>query len=156
MADLRELYQQIILDHSRNPRFFGIKENAVLHKSCYNPLCGDKIEVFCEQQKGVITHLTFTGEGCAISVASGSLMAEALQGLTVQEAKLLFYNYQALVTGEDLPYVDSDLGKLRIMESVRQFPMRVKCATCSWHAFMGALEEKEGIIQTESKEENNE
>ena len=152
MADLRELYQQIILDHSRNPRYFGKLEQATFQKSCYNPLCGDQIEVFCEHKDGIITELTFTGEGCAISVASGSLMAETLQGVSIEQAQSIFAWYQSLVTGSDLPLCDHDIGKLKIMASIRQFPMRVKCATCSWHAFMGAIEGNEGKIQTESGE----
>tara|TARA_A100001015_G_scaffold243215_1_gene278087 strand:- start:388 stop:861 length:474 start_codon:yes stop_codon:yes gene_type:complete len=152
MADLRELYQQIILDHSRNPRFFKKDLELPLHKSCYNPLCGDQIEIYCKTKNGIITDLSFTGKGCAISIASASLMAEALQNKEIQTAREIFLWYQSFVTDKPSTLCPHNVGKLKIMGSVRQFPMRVKCATCSWHALQGALDGAAGEVSTESSE----
>jgi nitrogen fixation NifU-like protein len=151
MADLGMLYQQIILDHSKNPRYFQENPDLPYDKVCYNPLCGDNIHVYCAHEEGVITALTFTGEGCAISMASASLMAEALQGLPIEQARLLFRWFIAMATAidQEVPACPEYAKKLQILQGVRQFPMRVKCATCAWHAFIGALDNTAGSVKTE-------
>lgn len=147
MDSLEMLYQQIILDHSRHPRFYG-KEESIIEHDCYNPLCGDEIQIYCKTKDGKIEHLTFTGKGCAICIASASLMAEKLQGVSIEEFKEHFSWYTSLVKGEE---VSGKLGKnikLEVMQGVSKYPMRVKCATCAWHALEDAINNQE--------EENNE
>ena len=138
MDDLSILYQQMILDHSRNPRFYGEREDVVEH-NCYNPLCGDEIKIYCEITDNKFTHLSFTGAGCAISVASASLMVEALQNSDPEKFKELFRDYNALVKGETLE-LQIQPAKLEVMQGVSQYPMRVKCATCAWHALEAAID----------------
>ncbi len=140
---LRELYQEVILDHNRRPRNFGALPSANHQAEGYNPLCGDKVTVFLDLQGDRddlrIRDIAFQGAGCAISTASASIMTEALKGKTAEEARELFQGFQGLVTkGED----SEDLGKLAVFAGVREFPMRVKCATLAWHTLLAALDEK--------------
>lgn len=136
--NLHELYQQVILDHNKNPRHFSTLDNANHIKEGYNPLCGDKVTVYIKQHDHVIENITFQGCGCAISVASASLMTEALTGKSTSEFKLLFEQFIQLVTqGGEQP----DLKKLNVLAGVSEFPMRVKCATLAWHTAKSALEE---------------
>lgn len=136
--NLNELYQQVILDHNKNPRHFSTLENANHIKEGYNPLCGDKVTVYIEEKDQVIQNISFQGCGCAISVASASLMTEALIGKTVSEFKILFDQFiQLLTQGGEQP----DLKKLNVLGGVHEFPMRVKCATLAWHTTKSALEE---------------
>jgi nitrogen fixation protein NifU and related proteins len=142
MSELRDLYQEVILDHNRRPRNFGPLPDANRRAEGYNPLCGDKVTVFLDVEDGRIAGVSFQGSGCAISTASASLMTEALAGRTVAEARELFRDFHDLVTtgaGEGSP----ELGKLNVFGGVREFPMRVKCATLAWHAVLAALEEEE-------------
>lgn len=138
--NISELYQQVILDHNKNPRHFSILEDANHIKEGYNPLCGDKVIVYIKQKDQIIKSITFQGCGCAISIASASLMTEALTGKTISEFRELFEKFIYLMThgGEQ-----NNLAKLNALAGVHEFPMRVKCATLAWHTAKTALEEKE-------------
>jgi nitrogen fixation protein NifU and related proteins len=145
MSELRELYQEVILDHNRRPRNFGTLPSANHQAEGYNPLCGDKVTVFLDLEDDRdgprIRDVAFQGTGCAISTASASLMTEALKGKTAEEARAIFHGFHGLVTtgeGED----SDELGKLAVFSGVREFPMRVKCATLAWHTLLAALDEK--------------
>ncbi len=139
MSDLQALYQEVIIDHSRNPRNFTECCNASHKAEGYNPLCGDKLKLFLKIKENVIENACFTGTGCAISTASASLMTEALKGKTLIEANTLFKKFHHLLTEDDNV---EDLGKLEILAGVRTFPMRVKCATLAWHTLQAALKDK--------------
>lgn len=140
MSDLTMLYQEVIIDHSRRPRNFCDCESATHHADGYNPLCGDKLSLFLTIKNNVIENACFKGEGCAISTASASLMTEILKGKTIDEAKHLFKQFHQLVTENDHNKNDlENLGKLIILAGVREFPMRVKCATLAWHTLQAAL-----------------
>ncbi|HEX5043284.1 MAG TPA: SUF system NifU family Fe-S cluster assembly protein [Candidatus Polarisedimenticolaceae bacterium] len=140
MSDLRDLYQEVILDHSRKPRNFRVLQHARCANG-HNPLCGDRVSIFLDVQGGVIREVSFQGNGCAISTASASMMTEALKGKTLEEAERLFGLFHDLVTSpEGTPEAESSLGKLAVFEGVREFPVRVKCATLPWHTFRAALE----------------
>jgi len=150
MSDLRELYQEVIVDHNRHPRNF--RENAAATRKIegYNPLCGDKLTLFLELDNGVIKDISFVGTGCAISMASASLMTEALKGKTEEQARAIFDRFHTLVTQDKGGAVDEDqLGKLAIFAGVREFPTRVKCATLAWHTLQAALEGNKEAISTE-------
>jgi len=136
--DPRDLYREVILDHSRRPRGFGPLPAANRRAEGNNPLCGDRVEVFLELRDGRIADIAFQGVGCAISTASASLMTEALRGKSAEEAQALFRGFQRLVTQEGAD-AGEELGKLQAFAGVRQFPMRVKCATLPWHTFEAAL-----------------
>ncbi len=137
--NLNELYQQVILDHNKNPRHFSILDHANHMKEGYNPLCGDKVTIYIKEKDQKIEKITFQGCGCAISIASASLMTEALTGKTTSEFHLLFDQFIQLVTqGDEQP----DLKKLNILSGIVEFPMRVKCATLAWHTAKSALEEE--------------
>lgn len=137
MYDLGDLYQELILDHSKRPRNFARVEGAGAVAEGYNPLCGDKVTVQLKLENGVIKDAGFLGSGCAISTASASLMTEALKGRTVAEADHLFERFHELLTG-DKPAAP-ELGKLAVFSGVREYPMRVKCATLAWHTLRAAL-----------------
>jgi len=140
MSDLRDLYQEVILDHSRKPRNFRVLQHARCANG-HNPLCGDRVSIFLDIERGVIREVSFQGTGCAISTASASMMTEALKGKTLEEAHRLFGLFHELVTtGSD--GAEEALGKLAVFEGVREFPVRVKCATLPWHTFRAAVEGK--------------
>jgi nitrogen fixation NifU-like protein len=141
MNDLRELYQEVILDHNRRPRNFGPLPDANHRAEGNNPLCGDQVSVLLDVADGKIRDLAFQGVGCAISTASASLMTEALKGQTVEEARRRFHVFHDLLTTGDARGLDSapELGKLAVFTGVREFPMRVKCATLPWHTLLAAL-----------------
>ncbi len=150
MNELQELYQQVILDHNKNPRNFGILDTCTHTAEGHNPLCGDHIDLFVEMRDNVIEDVKFKGAGCAISKASASIMTTLLKGKTVAEAKKMFEEFHELVTSD--PDSDPDvvnLGKLAVFCGVREFPARVKCASLAWHTLMNALEEKEQAAKTE-------
>lgn len=149
MSELRELYQEIILDHYKKPRNHHAMADATAHVDGYNPLCGDKISVSLKLENGVVTDVSFEGSGCAISTASASIMTETLKGKTPEEAERLFHTFHDLVTGQG-PVPDADeLGKLAVFSGVREFPVRVKCATLAWHTFKAALDNRTDKVSTE-------
>jgi nitrogen fixation NifU-like protein len=146
MSDSNELYQQVILDHNRNPRNYRPLEGATHACHGHNPLCGDNITVFAKvgADGAVLEDISFQGNGCAISKASASLMTAQLKGRTVAEAKTLFGEFHEMVKGNLNPEAQPNhLGKLKLFEGVKEYSSRIKCATLSWHALMGALERKE-------------
>lgn len=148
--ELKELYQQVILDHNKSPRNFRSIENATQHAEGYNPLCGDHIDVFLLIEDGIIKDVSFKGEGCAISKASASLMTQLLKGKTREEAEILFEKFHNLVTGKlgNNTTID-ELGKLAVFAGVQEFPVRVKCASLAWHTMMNALKGKQEKVTTE-------
>ena len=148
MADLRELYQQVILDHNRAPRNFKRVEDATRQSQGYNPLCGDAITLYVELDGDVIKDIGFLGSGCAISKASTSLMTDAVKGKTIAEADELFDRFHAMVTGKVEPD-RKQLRKLAAFGGVREFPARVKCATLAWHTLQAALQGAEEPVSTE-------
>jgi len=147
MEDLRELYQEVILDHSKRPRHFHEMPEANHHADGHNPLCGDRITVYLRVEGGVIQDVSFQGAGCSISTASASMMADALRGKTLDEANDLFDRFHGLVTSDPshaAENADRQLGKLAVFSGVCEFPMRVKCASLSWHTMKAALEGEAG------------
>ena len=150
MSDLRDLYQEVILDHSKRPRQFRTMDDADHQADGYNPLCGDKITVFLRTDGTRVDEVTFQGAGCAISTASASMMAEALAGRSLDEVRDIFRTFHDLVTGKiDSEAASDRLGKLAIFAGVSQFPVRVKCATLCWHTLRAALDESEAQVSTE-------
>ncbi len=150
MSDLRELYQEVILDHNRRPRNFRRLECADRTCEGFNPLCGDRLTLFLELDGDRITDVTFEGTGCAISRASASLMTDALKGKTVTEADALFERFHRLVTSDPDAAPDVDgLGKLAVFAGVREHPSRIKCATLSWHTLRAAVTSGETRVSTE-------
>jgi nitrogen fixation NifU-like protein len=142
MSDLGDLYQEVILDHNRRPRHFGLIEGANHHAHGHNPLCGDKVTVFVRLDGELIADVSFEGSGCAISKASASLMTEAVLGRTRAEALELFHRFHAMVTSPMELEVDAEsLGKLAVLGGVRAFPVRIKCASLAWHTLKSAIEE---------------
>jgi nitrogen fixation NifU-like protein len=148
--NLRELYQDIILDHSRHPRHFGALSSPSHVAEGYNPLCGDRVKVYLRlDESGRIADVAFEGRGCAISVASASLMTEMLKGRRVEDAEKLMGGFLELVKGESVgSLAESDREQLEVMAGVSAFPMRVKCATLAWHAMKAALD-SESTARTE-------
>ena len=144
---LRDLYQEVILDHNKRPRNFRVLDPATHHAAGHNPLCGDQITVYANVEDGVIKEVAFQGQGCAISTASASLMTTALQGKTVAEAETLFGKFHDMVTGEG--NAPPELGKLAVLTGVRDYPSRVKCATLAWHALQAALQNQTEAVTTE-------
>ena len=149
MSDLRELYQQIILDHNRAPRNFKEVDDATGVANGDNPLCGDKLRLYLRVQNDVIEDVGFQGSGCAISKASASLMTSTVKGKTVQEAEELFADFHRMITGKDAFTDHKQLGKLAAFSGVREFPARVKCATLSWHTLRAALSDAASTVSTE-------
>jgi nitrogen fixation NifU-like protein len=147
MSDLSELYQEVILDHNKRPRNFRAIDAPSHHAEGYNPLCGDRLDLYATVTGDVITDLAFQGSGCAISKASASLMTDALKGKTVTEAQSLFERFHRVVTTPPDQPVE-DLGKLSVLAGVREFPVRVKCASLAWHTLKAALG-REPIVSTE-------
>jgi len=150
MSDLRDLYQEVILDHCKKPRNFGRMEGADGSAEGFNPLCGDRVTVFLKMKNGTVEEVRFQGAGCAISTASASMMTEALKGKTRAEAEALFEKFHELVTHEpSSPVGTAGLGKLAVFSGVREFPMRVKCATLAWHTLRAALNHEQKTVSTE-------
>ena len=149
MSELRDLYQEVILDHGRKPRNFHLLDDATHRAKGYNPLCGDQLELTVQVEGDTIQDVGFTGQGCAISTASASLMSGALKGKSRAEAQAMFERVHALLTEEGAE-VDLDaLGKLAVFSGVREFPARVKCASLCWHTLQAALEDKGEAVSTE-------
>jgi len=147
MADLRELYQEVIFDHYKRPRNFQKLADADRCANGHNPLCGDHVTVYLRMKDDRIEDVSFEGSGCAISTASASLMTEVLKGKTVADAERMFEGFHAMVTEPD-PESHPDLGKLEVLSGVREFPARVKCATLCWHTLNAALK-RQGVATTE-------
>jgi nitrogen fixation protein NifU and related proteins len=151
MSELDELYQEVILDHNKSPRNFREMEDANRRSEGYNPLCGDHVTVYVNLADGVIRDISFKGSGCAISKASASMMTTELKGKSAAEAEKLFVNVHKMLTGE-LGVGESeleDLGKLKILSGVCQFPARVKCASLAWHTVNAALKGIDDVASTE-------
>jgi nitrogen fixation NifU-like protein len=147
MSDLRDLYQELILDHNKRPRNFKELPDANRTAEGYNPLCGDKVKIFLRLDDGRVKDVSFQGSGCAISKASASVMTESLKGKTVAEVETLFKRFRNLVMGKESD--TDDLGKLVVFSGVCEFPTRVKCATLAWHALFAALQGKDNPVSTE-------
>ncbi len=148
--EIRELYQQLILDHNKNPKNFGKLEVHNHEAEGFNPLCGDHINLYIQTDGDVISNISFEGNGCAISKSSASMMTAFLKGKTVQEAEALFERFHDMVTGAgDLNDTYEDLDKLAVLQGVREFPVRVKCASLSWHTLIAALKNEEKAVSTE-------
>jgi nitrogen fixation NifU-like protein len=151
MDDLRELYQATILDHNKKPRNFRAIDDAKHRADGHNPLCGDKLTVYLKlDEDGHVEDVSFQGAGCAISTASASLMTEHVKGKKIDEVEQVFEQFHDLVTSNDDAAFDTDeLGKLAVFSGVRDYPMRVKCATLSWHTLRSALENDHETAKTE-------
>ncbi|UCV21581.1 Fe-S cluster assembly sulfur transfer protein SufU [Ferribacterium limneticum] len=147
-ADLRDLYQEVIVDHGRRPRNFGPLPDASHQAEGFNPLCGDRLTLRLKVADGVIEDARFEGAGCAISTASASLMTEALKGRSETEAEALFADFHAMLTGG--PKANPALGKLEVLAGVREFPSRIKCATLAWHTLHAALRAESQPVTTEA------
>lgn len=148
-TDLQDLYQELILDHGRRPRNFRVLAEANSSAEGYNPLCGDKVKVYVKMDGDVVKDISFEGAGCAISTASASIMTETLKGKTRAEAQELFETFHDLVTGKPVKLDSPDLGKLEVFSGVSEFPIRVKCATLSWHTLNSALRGNGEVVSTE-------
>jgi nitrogen fixation protein NifU and related proteins len=151
--DLRDLYQELILDHGKRPRNFRTLEHPTCSVEGYNPLCGDHFTVHVDVRDGVIQEVAFEGGGCAISTASASMMTQAMKGMPVQDARVLFEKFHHLITGERLSDKalpeEPRLGKLEVLAGVSEFPTRVKCATLAWHTLTAALDKRSEPVTTE-------
>jgi nitrogen fixation NifU-like protein len=149
MADLRELYQEVILDHGRHPRHTGAPANSNRQAEGHNPLCGDRLTVYARVERDRVEAIGFQGSGCAISVASASLMSDALSGSSTADVERTFREFHDVVTGRLAPEAAERLGKLAVFAGVREFPVRVKCATLAWHTLRAALERADVPVSTE-------
>jgi nitrogen fixation NifU-like protein len=147
MSDLSELYQEVILDHNKRPRNFRVLETANHVAEGFNPLCGDRLHLYLRVEDGVIAEVGFQGSGCAISKASASLMTDSIKGRPVEEARALFQRFHTMVTTPPEQSVE-DMGKLSVLAGVREFPVRVKCASLAWHTLKAALD-RDPITSTE-------
>jgi nitrogen fixation NifU-like protein len=149
MSELSELYQQVILDHNKKPRNFHKIESANHTAEGFNPLCGDQLTVYAQLEDGTLKDVSFEGSGCAISKAAASMMTVAVKGKTRQHAETLFNEFHRMVTGElDEETEPNDLGHLKIFAGVREFPVRVKCASLAWHTLKAALNDQ-SLVSTE-------
>ncbi len=151
MSDnMRELYQEVILDHNKNPKNYGILGDKTNEAHGYNPLCGDKLILQLKVTDEVIEDLKFSGQGCAISMASASMMTQAIKGKTLEECEKLFEDFREMVTGAQCPVeCFKRLGKLSVFSGVKEYPTRIKCAILCWHTMKAALEGKQNNITTE-------
>ena len=149
MSELRDLYQEVILDHNKHPHNFGELTGADRHADGFNPLCGDKLSVYVNLDGDMITDVCFEGSGCAISKASASLMTDSVKGKTLVETRELFDQFLNLVTDGDVADDDEVLGKLAVFAGVRDYPTRVKCASLAWHTLRAAVEDRHDVVTTE-------
>lgn len=154
MSDLRDLYQEVILDHNKSPRNFRELPGADRRAHGDNPLCGDVVTVYVGLDDETLREVTFQGSGCAISQASASMMTDAVRGKSVAEARALAERFRSLLTEDGGPGAEppdaAALGKLAVFTGVKEYPMRVKCATLPWHTLAAALERKQEIVSTEA------
>lgn len=151
MSELMDLYQEVILDHNRKPRNYGPLADSDSSAEGNNPLCGDELQVFLKMDGDRVEDVRFEGSGCAISTASASLMTEAIRGKTISEIEDLFEGFHELLTGDPsvTAQADAELGKLAVFSGVREFPVRVKCATLAWHTLQAALKGRAKSVSTE-------
>jgi len=149
MTYLQDLYQELILDHGRRPRNFRPLEGATQSAEGYNPLCGDRVKIYVKMDGDIVKDISFEGAGCAISTASASIMTETLKGKTRAEVEQLFQTFHDLVTGRKAQLDAPELGKLTVFSGVSEFPIRVKCATLSWHTLRAAINGEGTVISTE-------
>jgi len=147
--ELRDLYQEVIFDHNRNPRNFRVIEDADRQVDGFNPLCGDRLTLYLKMDGDVIKDASFQGSGCAISTASVSLMTEIIKGMTAQQAEELFKKFHEMTTGKNDNLQLEALGKLAVLAGVREYPARVKCATLAWHTLDAALQNQHTPVSTE-------
>jgi nitrogen fixation protein NifU and related proteins len=146
MSELSELYQQVILDHNKKPRNFRKPETANHSAEGYNPLCGDQLTVYLDLENGLVKDVGFEGSGCAISKAAASMMTQAVKGKSKEQAENLFNEFHSMVTGElNEETEENNLGNLKIFAGVREFPVRVKCATLAWHTLHAALNKQDQV-----------
>jgi nitrogen fixation NifU-like protein len=149
MSELRDLYQDVILEHSKAPRNFRELPAANHKAEGFNPLCGDRFTIYVTTEGDSIRDITFQGSGCAISKASASMMTQSLKGKNKAEAAKIFERFHRLVTGQESSNGEGELGKLTVFSGVSEFPVRVKCATLAWHTLQAALEDKQEAVSTE-------
>ena len=149
MAELRDLYQELILEHAKAPRNYRELGEPAAKAEGYNPLCGDRCTVFINQKDGVIEDIAFQGNGCAISKASASMMTQALKGKSLEQAEEMFKTFHGMVTGQKPEGDPADIGKLKVFAGVQEFPARVKCATLAWHTLEAALHGTKKSVTTE-------
>ena len=150
MADLRDLYQEVILDHSRRPQNYRVIDGATRKAEGFNPLCGDRVTVYLDFADGRVRDVSFQGQGCSISKASASMMTSAVKGKTKAEAEQLFQRFHEMVTGRSAePFDPKALGKLAVFSGISEFPTRVKCASLAWHTLRAALDQKDGTVSLE-------
>jgi len=152
MSELSELYQEVILDHNKQPRNFRKLEDANRHAEGYNPLCGDQITVYLKMDGDKIDDVSFVGSGCAISKASSSMMTAAVKGKTKAEAEALFEKFHHMVTGKPHSELPEGIGKLAVFSGVCEFPSRVKCASLAWHTLRSAMHGEGATVSTEAEE----
>ncbi len=152
MSDgLEELYREVIIDHSRRPRHFHVMEDADAQAEGFNPFCGDRVTVYVKRGEDVLREVSFQGKGCAICMASASIMTQAVRGRAMADAEHLFDWFHALLTADDpsMDPPDEQAEQLAVLAGVRQFPIRVKCATLAWHALRNAMREGGGVVSSE-------
>lgn len=149
MSELRDLYQELIIDHGRHPRNYTKLSNANRTHEGFNPLCGDRLQVYLLEENGLVKAASFEGSGCAISMASASLMIETIRGKSLREIEELFSAFHALMTNPSQVANDKKLGKLLALAGVAEFPVRVKCATLCWHTLQAALKNSPQTVSTE-------
>ena len=149
MFDLKDLYQEVIVDHNRSPRNFGELDPPGRKLEGFNPLCGDRLILYLDQDGDRIADIKFSGHGCAISIASASLMTEGVKGKSVQEAEAVFADFHELLTSTDLEIDMTRMGKLAVLAGVREYPSRVKCATLCWHTLHALLAGDDAPVSTE-------
>ena len=140
-GELRDLYQEVILDHGKNPRNFGVLEQYTCTAEGNNPMCGDQLTVYIDIKNDVVSDVSYRARGCAISIASASIMSSMIKGRTIEEVHILFDKFHKLCTGQEVEE-DDDTEKLQVLSGVSEFPTRVKCATMSWHAVDSAIKSK--------------
>ena len=149
MFDIKDLYQEVIVDHNRNPRNFGKLEPVRLSLEGFNPLCGDRLTLYLNLDEERISDISFDGHGCAISIASASLMTEGVKGKSVQEAGAIFTDFHELLTDSTSALDLASMGKLAVLAGVREYPSRVKCATLCWHTLRALLDGGHATVSTE-------
>ena len=149
MFDLRDLYQEVIVDHNRSPRNFGELDPPRKALEGFNPLCGDRLTLYLDLDGNQISDIKFSGSGCAISIASASLMTEGVKGKSLQEAETVFADFHELLTGADAEIDLNRMGKLAVLAGVREYPSRVKCATLCWHTLHALMAGDDAPVSTE-------